>query len=137
LGNSGDHAEVYQLDFAVNLTLTGGQTYDFFLNGPYTQWFTATSIPNNTARPEYYNAFLQASTGQSDGGADGKFLWLTYAVDINSPRTVESQDMSPLGGPSDANVQVFGNVPDGGSVLMLLGSSLAGLAFLRRRFGRC
>jgi hypothetical protein len=28
-------------------------------------------------------------------------------------------------------------VPDGGSPLMLLGSSLAGLALLRRRFGRC
>lgn len=29
------------------------------------------------------------------------------------------------------------SVPDGGSSLMLLGSSLAGLAWLRRRFGRC
>lgn len=32
---------------------------------------------------------------------------------------------------SDVNVQVF--VPDGGTTLMLLGSSLAGLAWLRRK----
>jgi len=35
------------------------------------------------------------------------------------------------------NVGFSVSIPDGGTTLMLLGSSLAGLACLRRRFGRC
>jgi len=75
----------------------------------------------------YCNQFLLCA---NYGGSDD-VLWLTTGGDSQSVSTTDGLNGAASG---DAYVQV--STPDGGSALVLLGSSLAGLAFLRRRFGR-
>ncbi len=135
-GNYGDYWQIYQLDFSVNLSLASGQTYDFFLDGPYTTY----------SDTEYANAFLSASnaalSGSTQQGADNQFLWL----DVSPTATiVQTWFSGPPGGgttewgaewdkDSDANVQVFGtSVPDFASTWMLLCAGLAGLGIIRRK----
>jgi hypothetical protein len=137
--------EVYKINFAVDIALNAAQTYDFFLNAPY-----AYDAKRAETTQPYVNAFL---LGAPDNGGNNTWLWL----DVDDPAngnipTVQtwydytgggSSGYGPGGsfGPQNdnADVEVYGHYrcPDGGSALMLLGSSLAGLAFLRRRFGRC
>ena len=132
-GSSGNFMPIYQLDFKVAINLAAGQTFDFFLNGSYVSYDDKG----------YVGPFLASSAGQSGGGADGLMLLLnvngstTSVGTWNSQTGVGTSDWNGYPGwdkTSDANVEVF--VPDGGSAFMLLGSSLAGLAWLRRRFGR-
>lgn len=49
-GSLGGYSPVYQIDFAVSIALNGGQTYQFFLDGP--------ASANGSS---YRNAFLHAS----------------------------------------------------------------------------
>ncbi|HSZ56161.1 MAG TPA: hypothetical protein VK797_10905 [Tepidisphaeraceae bacterium] len=108
-GTSGTFHSLYQVDFSVNVDLNVGQTFDFFLNGPWT--------PSGSG---YVNPFLHASNGPLSGstqdGADGQFLWLHVN---NSSQDVETWYSSgtPVGTSpfsagwdknSDGNVQVFG-----------------------------
>lgn len=134
-GNSGDYWNIYQVDFTVNLSLSAGQTYDFFVNQPYV----------SGGGGNYYNAFLHASnaalSGSTQDGADGQFLWL----DVNGTvQSVCTWDSGTGGGTcgfgagwdknSDANVQVFGTAPEAGSVDLLLVVLLCfGCALWRKR----
>lgn len=108
-GSSGSSIPIYQVDFSVNVDVNAGQTYDFFLNGP---WTADGSF--------YVNSFLHASNGPLSGstqqGSDGQLLWLHVN---GSSQDVESwyssgtpTGTSPFGAGwdknSDANVQVFG-----------------------------
>jgi hypothetical protein len=137
-GNNGGFWNIYQLDFSVNLTLNAGQTFDFFLNGPFT-------LGDNSG--DYFNAFLHASnaglSGSPQDGSDGTFLWLDVNTSLGA-QTVETWNSqtgagtSPFtpGGfpPSDGNVQVFGDpVPDASSTWMLLTGGLAALSLIRRK----
>lgn len=125
---SGTFDQIYQLDFAVNLNLTAGQTYNFFLDSSY-----------QGSGSTYINAFLLASnaalSGSTQQGADGLYDFL----DIG-PGGVESVDPvdSAVDGwnkSSDINVQVYGTAtPVPSSVkgsLALLG--ILGVAGLKRR----
>jgi hypothetical protein len=128
--SSGNYWNLYQVNFAVNLSLSAGQTYDFFVDQPY-QCYSASC-------DTYVNAFLSASnaglSGSTQEGADGQFLWL----DVNgATNTVETWNSDGAGWDksSDANVQVYGSpVPEPASIL-LFGSGVLGLGIrLRRRF---
>ncbi len=129
-GSSGSYLNIYQLDFSVNLNLAANQTFDFFLNGPWSYDSTAST---------YTNAFLLASnaplSGSPQQGADGVFLWL----DVNTgagTQTVETWYSGAGGGSSgfgpawdknsDGNVQVFGTVPEPPTAL-LFGFGLAAM----------
>lgn len=121
-GSSGNMLEVYQVDFAVNLNILGGQKYDFF-------------IGDNLSTSPYYSPFVHASnaglSGSTQDGADGSFLEYDLSTGL-----VNSWNSLTDGGwdkPSDINVQVFGSVPEP-SLILLLGPGLIGLAALRRKF---
>jgi hypothetical protein len=123
-GNSGAFRQIYQIDFSVNIDLNGGQTYQFFLGGPWVAYPSPAGYVNSFLHAS--NAALSVSTQQ---GADNLFLWM------ENNGTVSTQNTNGAGWDksSDANVQVFG-IPDGGTTVTLLGSALLGLGLLRRKF---
>ena len=133
--SSGVFSQIYQLDFSVNLALNGGQTFQFFLNGP------ASAYPSGG----YVNSFLLASnaglSGSTQQGANGEFLYLA------PDGTVETWYSGTGGGTSgwgpgwnkntDANVQVFGTaIPEPSTVvagaLLLLPFGVSTLRMLRK-----
>lgn len=114
-GSSGSFIKFSRLDFAVNQDISAGTTYQFFLDNA----FLVSS-----------NAALSGSTQQ---GADDymRALW------VNGPDlTVESWQSLGSGWDknSDANVQVYGAPVPVPAAVWLLGTGLAGLACIRRRF---
>lgn len=122
---NGNFKEIYQLDFQVNFSLLPGQTYNFFLDG--------------TGNGNYEIPFAHASnkdlSGTPQDGSDDSMLY-AEVVGGNLDTTTIGDWSSKGNGwdkPSDVNVQVFGTVPDAGSTLMLLGTTLAGLGLIRRR----
>jgi hypothetical protein len=132
--SGGSFYQLFQIDFAVSISLAPGQTYSFFLDG-----FDPSYPPYIFA--EASNALLSGSLQQQ---ADG--LMLQADVHGNVLGNVQTwtsdsnvSSVSPNGGwdkSSDVNVQVFGSVPDGGTTLVLLGGALTGLGALRRKFRR-
>ena len=133
---SGATWPIYQIDFNVDLFLNAGDTFDFFLGGPFTE-----------SGGLFYSPFLHASNAAESGspqqGSDDTFLWLMFNNDGN-PVDVESWLSGTGGGTtgwgpgwdknSDGNVQVIGEaVPDVTSAWVLLTGSVAGLAYLRRK----
>lgn len=122
--------DLWQLDFAVNVTLAPGQTYDFFLDGTGN---TALDPSGNALVVPYFHASNAALSGSPQQGANGLILsgdvvngTLTSVTSVNSSQFWDKA--------FDFNVQAFGTVPDAGSTLLLLGSALGGLAMLRRHF---
>ena len=128
-GSSGAFISFYQVDFAVNLTLAAGESYDFYMDGT-----------GNTAT--YQNAplvvpFAHASNGALSGspqqGSDGQLLDSQFVNGAVVQRNVFSTQGNGWDKSSDLNIQVFGNaVPEPGT-LALVGLSLFGLAAVRRR----
>jgi hypothetical protein len=123
-GTSGAFHQLYQIDFSVNLNLTAGQTFDFFVNSPWTASGSA-----------YVNTFLHASnaglSGSPQDGADGQFLWLHVNGASQNVETWFSGTGAGTAGfgagwdkNSDANVQVLGTAAP------LPSSAWAGLALL-------
>jgi hypothetical protein len=142
-GSSGTFRTLYQVDFDFSSpwTITGGQTYQFFVDGP---WNLYTTNPDDG----YVNPFLHASnkdlSGSTQQGADDVFLWMEMGTNSwpnGVPVTVYTWLSGDGGGTSgwgsgwdknsDGNIQIYGTPIPG--ALWLLGSGLLGLGLLGRR----
>lgn len=130
-GTSGEYSSVYQIDFAVNIALSGGETYQFFLD----------VLPAIAYGSDYRNAFLHASnadlSGSTQQGADNTFLWLApegNVVTWLSTGGGTSEWGAGWDKNSDGNVQVFGSaVPEPGTIVLLTMAGLGLLAYAWRR----
>lgn len=130
-GSGGSMIAMYQVDFAVNVVLAAGQTFNFFLDG------TGSAAAGQDTEVPFAHASNAALSGSPQDGADGSMLYanvLNGVVDYLSVGAWSSAD--PGWGwdkASDVNVQVFGNaVPEPGS-FALAGLALLGLAVAGRR----
>ncbi len=123
-GASGSYRDMYQVDFAVNLNVNGGQTYQFFIDGLSTYGVNLTP---------FLHASNAALSGSPQDGADNLFLELTMTNGV--PGAVVSVDSKGNGWSksSDINVQVYGSQVPLPGTLLLLSSGLAGLGLLRGR----
>jgi hypothetical protein len=129
-GTSGGYIPMYQLDFAVNIILLPGQTYDFFLDG--------SGSGDGTVVP-FVHASNAGLSGSPQDQADNSML---YAEVVNG--TVDSASVgawTSLGDgwdkASDVNVQVFGTpVPEASTMiagaLLLLPFGASTLRILRK-----
>ena len=124
-GSSGSYITMTQLDFAVDITLGAGETYDFFLDG---------SRPSSPFIP-FVHASNAALSGSPQDGADGSMLvgLLTAGSIAAADVTTWTSFDNGWDKASDVNVQVFGTVPEAGSSFVLMGIALAGLGALRMK----
>jgi hypothetical protein len=125
------YRDLWQLDFAVNVTLAPGQTYDFFLDG--TGNTESSLVDGNPLVVPYAHASNAALSGSTQQGADDMMLSATVQNGILGSINSTNSQGTFWDKPSDVNVQVFGTVPDGGTTATLLGGVLSALAVLRRK----
>jgi hypothetical protein len=120
VGSLGRTTQINQIDFDVDFDLQGGETFTFFVDGP---WVLFDPIHPTQG---YVNASLHASNRKLSGslqeGANDWLLWLhrkdgaTLSIDTYNSKTGEGTlcpPDNPCPGwdkPSDGNVQVFGQI---------------------------
>ena len=129
-GSSGSSIAMYQLNFAVNITLAPGQTYDFFLDGSGSG--DGTYVP-------FVHASNAALSGSTQDGADNTMLYAEVINGSIDPSNVGT--WTSLGDgwdkASDVNVDVYGTpVPEPTTMiagaLLLLPFGASTLRILRK-----
>ncbi|MGN6370166.1 MAG: hypothetical protein ACTHN5_18065 [Phycisphaerae bacterium] len=112
---SGAFDQIYQLDFAVNIDATAGQTYNFFLNGP-----TTTQGSDNIG--PYLLASNAGLSGSTQDGADGLYSFYNTTTGAITPWDSAAPVIGGWDKSSDINVQVVGTaVPLPSAATMGLG----------------
>jgi len=134
-GSSGSYIAMHQIDFAVNIILAPGQTYDFFLDGSGAE--AGIIVP-------FVHASNAALSGSPQDGADNLMLGAEVVNGVVDPLSVGTwtSDANVAGGQgwdkaSDVNVQVFGTpVPEPTTMiagaLLLLPFGASTLRILRK-----
>lgn len=121
-GYSGNYYGIQQIDFAVDITLAAGETFQFFLDG------TGGTYPS-----PFSHASNAALSGAPQDSADGKLLWGT----ISNGSFAYGGDWSSAAWGwdkvSDINVQAFGTAVPEPASYALTGVALLALAVARRR----
>lgn len=124
---SGAIVDIHAIDFAVNIILGAGQTYDFFLDG----------TGNTDGTPDYVIPYLHASnaglSGSPQDGSDDTMLQAEVSSGIVGNVTPWTSLGNGWDKASDFNVQVSGHVPDTGVSIALFCMALGGLAVFKRR----
>jgi len=119
LGNSGAIRQINQVDFKVHVDLSGGEAFTFFVDGPWTP-ANIPSLPGWLVNP-FLHASDRVTSGVVQPGANDWFLWLhrndqgTVGVENWNAKTGAGTLCAPSScagdsHPSDANVQVFGEM---------------------------
>ena len=124
-GTTGRFVDMHQVDFAVDITLAAGATFNFYIDG--------TGNDNPATFVPFVHASNAALGGAPADGADDTMLF----AETDGTSFLDSGTWTSLGNgwdkASDLNVQVFGTaIPEPGSVA-LVGVALLGLAATRRR----
>jgi hypothetical protein len=135
-GSGGGYHNIYQLDFAVDITASGGTLFDFALVGD------GKHDPNEEyisyGRTDYLT-FIHASNKDLSGSPQEGSDDVVYAWNISDGSLNYSYNSGTDGGwdkGSDFNVQVEGTVvPEPGTLVLLSLAGLSGLAmmWIRRR----
>jgi hypothetical protein len=110
---------INQVDWALNINVQGGQTYQFFLEGLW--WKPGTLLVFSPS----LHASNAALSNAPQEGADDIFLFQVMHNGVSTDVVLQKNFFADIGKPADANVQVFGSVVPLPSALLLLGSGLA------------
>jgi hypothetical protein len=127
--NSGLYYDLHQIDFAVNIILAPGQTYDFFLDG---------TDPTSGYTLPFVEASNAALSGSPQDGADNTMLQAEVVNGILGNVVTWTSLNNGWDKASDVNVQVIGTpVPEPTTMiagaLLLLPFGASTLRMLRKR----
>ncbi len=119
-GSSGNYLNLYQLDISLNQVLTGGTTYQFFLDG---------SVPS------FIHSSNAALSGSPQDGSDNLMLWAAVEISTGMLSYGDTWDSHGNGWDkaSDANIQVFGSAVPEPTTMLLFGLGILGLAGMSRK----